>query len=126
MKPETAAVPAINSQTTDSMNVPSSDETATEKSLVRQKDICETSSTNGCIELASVTETTEEWIEGSKLVMVVVSLILGTFLMLLDTSIIATVGQFGICLLLTVSFANEYFSLRTGYSAYHRSVPCFG
>ena len=60
MKPEIAAAPAIESQTTDSMNIPSSDETATEKPMERQKVVCETSSTNGSIEVASITETTEE------------------------------------------------------------------
>ena len=51
-------------------------------------------------------------IEGSKLVMVIISLILGTLLMLLDTSIIATVSRFGICLLITsqtwISFVSDF------------------
>lgn len=45
-------------------------------------------------EAADAPEPAEEWLEGTKLFLVILSLIFGTFLMLLDTSIIATVSHF--------------------------------
>lgn len=43
-------------------------------------------------EANDATEPAVEWLEGTKLFMVIISLIFGVFLMLLDTSIIATVS----------------------------------
>lgn len=92
MESKLAATPANESQTTKPTRKQSSEGSATEEVFKEDNNISKTSSTNGEAEEVGTSEPTEEWIEGTQLVMVIISLIFGSFLMLLDTSIISTVS----------------------------------
>lgn len=87
------------------------------------KDASQNSLAGEGTEPANAAEPEGEWVEGTKLFMVITSLTFGSLLMLLDTSIVST-----------VSFLEEirriylggYTNQNTGYPSYHYSIPLFG
>jgi len=143
MESQPTVTEAVRSQSTEPTHVHTPQGTVIEKSMEKEEnfkkesnDLSQDISTSGKAESVDAASLETDFVQGVRLFMIITSLTFGTFLMLLDTSIVSTVSTFQIpvkkrkglecpCSVKSVFIANEEF-LGIGYPAYHNSVPCLG